>query len=289
MRPALLAALLCVLLGSVGAQAQSTPEASDPAVIAAANGALTGTFAVLRGVANGSVEAPSDALRVFGVGVAGGVGFYQAKRWIGEGREWRGVALAYGAASVVENAARGHHSLSHVRAGIGPLDVRLRTPLAEGEAAPTTVQLNAVGAAGLAVMPLLGYRPVFRHGTLSYESTEGPLLGNERRGGLAIARVFIVRDVASDSQQAAAYDHELIHFVQALQVGATTPYHTLSDLRGGPLRLGPLRVDVQFDWLYGALAAPLLALDYEHRPWETEAFTLVEEPLLETEPAFSTE
>ncbi len=287
-RSVLLLGLLLATAVAPAARAQDAapPEPTSEAKVAAFNVVLTGTFAVARSWIEGRLEAREDALRVFLYGAAGGYGFYHAKRLAGGDRLAAGMGLAYLSASVVENAAQGRHPLGYVRLGLGPADLRLRTPLARsgrsGDGARATVEVNAAGLAGLVVLPLLGYRPVLRGGLLHYRSPE-PLgrEGDYQRRGLALGRVALLGPQAPRG----VLRHEAVHVIQALQVGAVTPYYRLRTLwpaalhqPAGAAFRGDVRWDVQIDWLYGALMASSLLLDYSERWAEVEAYTLTQEP-----------
>ena len=79
-----------------------------------------------------------------------------------------------------------------MRLGTAPVDVRLRTPLARTEqGSPVTVEVNAVGAASLLVLPALGHRPAFRGGWLFFRS--GAAVGEERAGGTRAAGYAFAR------------------------------------------------------------------------------------------------
>ena len=245
------------------------------------NAALTGTFSVGRRWAEGRLRTWREVAETFVYGVAGGYGFYQAKRLIGNRRDEAGLGLAYLSASVVENTARGGHPLGHVRLGYGPVDLRLRTPLSNQaerrstETPPITVEVNALSALSLGVLPLFGLSPSFQGSSLYYESDE--LLGDGgmprlRRSGLAFNRTIVLGPLAGRPTRS----HETIHLVQSMQVGAVTPYYRASALWPGLDRsVGRLfQWDVQIDWLYSVLAPAALLIDYEHRWAEIEASSL---------------
>ena len=276
--------LVSLLALAAAASAQALPEdrkrpsqtsATKTAVI---NVGLTGTLALARGWLGGHVNNGREALHVFLSGAAGGYGFYQAKRLIGRRRTVPGLALAYTSASVVENASLGQHPLSHLRFGPGPFDLRVRTPFAQTHQPLATVQVNAFGTASAVLLPLLGYTPAFRSGTLHFKSDEvieqGPAYRIRAR---TIARTIVL----GPRLPSKAWRHELIHFTQALQVGATTPHHTLSSLRSAPPytldAAGRFAWDVQFDWLYGIIALASIPIDYDARWSEIEAYTLTAE------------
>lgn len=262
------------------AQDPELPDDTHPSRLVAANVLLTGTFTTLRALAEGELDGWRDGLRTFALGGLGGYGFYQSKRLVGDGHGTLGVAAAYASASLVENAGRGDHPLGYVRFGPGPVDLRLRTPLGDSEHPAAVVSFNAVSIVSLVLMPALGFDLTWRNGTIYYETYE-PLgrEGSLRRGGVTFNRTVAL----GPSTTPAATAHETIHLVQALQVGAITPFYTLARWQGRthrPFEFGPLRLgwNVQFDWLYAALASSSLLLDYADRPAEIEAYTLQPDP-----------
>ena len=287
-RPAwLLGSLSLLMLAAAGgpaARAQSAAEPEAPAVgavrLAAANAALTGVLAVGRRWTEGRLGSWDDALETFLCGAGGGYGFYQAKRLAGRGHAAGGLALAYASASVVENVSTGRHPLGYVRLGTAPVDVRLRTPLARTEQGPpVTVEVNAVGAASLLVLPALGHRPAFRGGWLFLRS--GAAVGEQRAGGTRAAGYAFGRAaVLLEGSGPAVRAHETIHVVQALQIGATTPYFRLGRVwpRAGRLLEAPfgapVALDLQLDWLYGAATLAWWPVDYRRRWPEVEAYSL---------------
>lgn len=276
---------LVVLLGlllapSLGrAQDHSAHRETGSTRLIAANVALTGILAVGRRWVEGGIEDEGDVLRTFLYGSAGGYGFYQSKRLIGRGHTRIGTGLAFLSASVVENAAMGRHPLGFVRVGPGPVDLRLRTPLARQEAKSPRVTLepNALSTLASFVYLVQGeYRPFFSGSLLGFRHTTSVNVAPIRgfADGYTLGRTILVSRVAS----ASTVRHETIHVVQALQLGATTPYYRLSALQPSWDRAifgSTVSWDVQLDWLYGASFSALLLADYEDRWTEIEAFSLV--------------
>lgn len=280
-----LVATLLLLAGGRPCVAQEAERPKAPAARAAAfNVGLTSAFALVRGLAEGHIESPRDALRVAVAGAVSGYGFYQSKRLIGRSHEAAGMALAYASASVTENTGQGRHPLSHLRLGPGPADLRLRTPWARADGPVLTVEINAGGAVAAVVLPLAGYRPAFRGGTLVFlKSTPLNDYMPTIHAGRALGRAILLYDEAPPF----AKRHELIHFAQALQVGAVTPYHTLSDVWprfGGARERRLVGWDVQIDWLYGALGGLSALVPYEQRWAGIEAFSLQSPPPKRSEP-----
>lgn len=276
--PRLLLVLALLLTGlTLPAQAQDHPEETSRAKIAAFNVALTGTFALGRCWVEGELESWQEAVEIFLYGGAGGYGFYQAKQLVGRGKPVAGLGLAQLSSSVVENAVQNRHPLSHLRFGPGPVDLRVRTPLARTtDSPPVTLEINALTTVfDLIHLVRSGRQPLFAGGTIGFRNTAAADLstaGSHRADGYAVGRSFVL----SRDAEPLTTRHELIHVIQVLQAGATTPYYRLSALRPGLNRsLGSfLAWDVQLDWLYGVLAPASLIIDYDQRWTEIEAHTL---------------
>ena len=278
---------LLVLLVAGPAAAQSRPGVVDePALsererIALANVGLTSLFTLARGVAEGRVRSVRDGLVVAGWGAVAGAGFYAAKDQVGRGRGALGVGLAFASASVAENAAVGGGVAGHVRVGFGPVDLRLRTPLATRPGPALGVEVDPLGAVALVAVPLSGGHPVVRGGVLTYahpalERTES---GGFYTPGMAVGRVVLTEDDPDNL----VVRHETIHLIQAVQASAVTPYGTLGRVwRGGrsTSRGGAVQWDIRTDWLYGAVGGldRLLADGPEDGWGEYEAYGLDSPP-----------
>ena len=273
---------LLVLLVAGPAAAQSRPGVVDePALsererIALANVGLTSLFTLARGVAEGRVRSVRDGLVVAGWGAVAGAGFYAAKDQVGRGRGALGVGLAFASASVAENAAVGGGVAGHVRVGFGPVDLRLRTPLATRPGPALGVEVDPLGAVALVVVPLSGGQPVVRGGVLMYDHPAlGPTDEGAYQAGSTLGRVIRTELDPVDI----IVRHETIHLFQVVQVGAVTPYGTLGSVwRGGRLtsRGGAVQWDVRVDWLtFGLGSVESLFTDSSLDGWiEDEAYAL---------------
>lgn len=264
--------LLIALLAAAPAQAQRHPEPVGRAELVAANVGITGLMALARGVATGNVKSVPDGLVVLGTGAAAGLGFYEAKRLIGQERQAVGTALAFASASVVENVASGEHPLGYVRFGPGPFDVRVRTPLATSAGPPVRLELDPFGAAGLFLPLFSTYEMRWCGVTLCYVTPANP--ANPEIWGHAVGRLLLL----SGDVGVMVETHELIHYVQALQVSAVTPY-------GSARALGLGRpdgsVDFRLDWLYSMLGLASSLQEYHERWSEIEAHSLHARPAQE--------
>lgn len=261
--------LLIALLAAAPAQAQRHPDPAGRAELVAANVGITGLMALARGVATGNVKSVPDGLVVLGTGAVAGFGFYEAKRLIGQERQATGTALAFASASVVENVASGEHPLGYVRFGPGPFDVRVRTPLARLGGPPVRLEIDPLASAGLFLPLFSTYEMGWCGVTLCYATPANP--GAPEIWGHAVGRLLLL----SGDVDVMVETHELIHYVQALQISAVTPYGTANALGlGGP----EWNVDLRLDWLYGLLGATSTFQDYHERWSEIEAHSLHARP-----------
>lgn len=279
-------AFLLLLLAAPAAAQVRTPAPPDPLLsdrerIALANVGLTSLFTVARGLAEGRVRSVGEAAEAAAWGAVAGAGFYAAKDQVGRGRGALGVGLAFASASLAENAAVGGGVAGHVRAGFGPLDLRVRTPLATRPGPALGVEVDPLGAVALVAVPLSGGRPVVRGGVLTYAH---PALERKESGvfytpGVAVGRVVVTEEDPRDL----VVRHETIHVLQAVQAGAVTPYGTLGSVWRGGRRVsrgGAVQWDVRTDWLYATLGGldKILADGPEDGWVEFEAYGLDSPP-----------
>ena len=278
---------LLVLVVAAPALAQSRPGVvGEPALsererIALANVGLTSLFTVARGVAEGRVRSVEDGLEAAAWGAVAGAGFYAAKDQVGRGRGALGVGLAFASASLAENAAAGGGVAGHVRVGFGPLDLRLRTPLATRPGPAVGVEVDPLGAVALVAVPLTGGRPVVRGGALMYDhpALDRTDSGDTHTPGTTIGRVVLTEE----DPDHLIVRHETIHLIQAVQTSAVTPYGTLGSVWRSSRHTTPggaVQWDVRADWLYATLGGldKLLADGPEDGWAEAEAYELDEPP-----------
>jgi hypothetical protein len=246
----------------------------------AANVGLTAALTLARGVLGGTVDDAGGGAAAVGWGAVAGLGFYLAKDAVGRGDEALGVGLAFASASLAENAGGGGGPLGHVRVGFGPLDLRLRTPLASDGAGPVlATELDPIGATALLAAPVAGGRPIVRGGALLYVYDDLGETRHYRRRGNTIGRVARVDATARDE----VVRHEIIHQIQAVQVSAVTPFGTVGAVWPDAVPTaagGDVRADLRLDWLYLTLGALNLVVadDPRDRPSEIEAYELDEPP-----------
>jgi hypothetical protein len=240
--------------------------AVDRGIVLSANAGITGVLALARGVASGNVRSVESGLVVFATGAVAGAGFYEAKRQIGLERIAMGTALAFASASVVENVASGEHPLGYLRVGPGPFDLRVRTPLARENGPLVRIEVDPIATVGSVGLPLAGYTAGFCGFTLCFRGGAQPF--DHYQNGLAVGRLIMVSTDASDI----VVTHEMIHYVQAVQMGAVTPFGTTGKL--GLVSQPDGYWDLRVDWLLGVTGLATLLVPYERRWTEVEAFTL---------------
>ncbi len=248
------------------------PRASLLAGNVVAGATLTGARALAEGL---------PARRLPGAlagGAAAGAAFYGAKALVGDGQTVAGFALAYAASSLAQNVAEGGHALSHVRLGLGPLDVRVATPFARGadgerDGPGVALEIEPVSVVAAVVLPLSGHRPRLCRAGLCWRSDDEVRIARDgrryRRVGRTAGRVVRVWPPFTGRTEA----HEGIHVIQGMQVEAATPRGTLRALAGWESD-ADLTVDLRVDWLTAVAGAAIPLVPY-HRLWtEREAVTL---------------
>ena len=260
--------------------ALETPEVRRRVAVANVGG--TAALVLGRGLVEGAVRDVGDGAAALGWGAASGAAFYASKALAGRGRPALGYGLAVVAASVAENAAGEAGPLSHLRLPVGPVDLRLRTPLARGAesgrgGADLAVELDPVALVATVAVPIAGGRPRLRRGVPVWAFDDlGGRPGYTRRGR-TVGRTVLIEDDAPPLVLA----HETIHRIQGMQVSAVTPYGTLGAILPGDVTAadGDVAFDVRAEWLYGVQVALWVALtDYLDRWPEVEARALDEPP-----------
>ena len=167
---------------------------------------------VFRGV-NGEIKDWSDVGASLGYGASAGYLFYKSRAMIGAGDESRGIATAYLAASITENTTQGRHPLSHLRYGVGPMEMKWATPFAT-TGSGLSFSLNAVDALGVVAMMASGEAGNFklRNGIFVGEDF-GAMDPNF--SGYTLNRSIVLRPEQANNQ--GLWHHEMIHTTQYLQ------------------------------------------------------------------------
>ena len=271
------------------AWAERVAAMETPAVrrrIAAVNVGGTAALVLGRGVVEGGVRDVGDGAAALAWGAASGAAFYGAKVAAGRGRPALGYGVAVLAASVAENAAGDAGALSHLRLPLGPVDLRLRTPLVRagrpsgvrGGVEDVAFELDPLALVATVAVPLSGGRPRLRRGVPVWAFADlGGRPGYVRRGR-TMGRTVLIEDDAPPAVLA----HETIHRIQGMQTAAVTPFGTLGAIVPGARATsagGLFAADVRAEWFYGVQVALWLSLtDYLGRWPEIEARALDEPP-----------
>lgn len=240
----------------------------------------TALLTVVTGYFKGDIHSWRDVSRYALSGAISGYGFYQAKEWIGQGDEDKGVALGYLSASLLENTTLGEHPLGFVRYGAGPIEFRLATPFAKNKRAWLTLDIDAVETA-YAIKNLYGSDSVgFRYGAM-YGITDQEINNGSTRTrarGVALGRsIKLHEDYAYLGSS--TWRHEAIHGIQALQfsslidAGRHYSYETL-DTKQDDTRL--FSVGLRGDLVYGAFTVGQSLVNYRDQWSEREAFGMTE-------------
>jgi hypothetical protein len=132
---------------------------------------------------------------------------------IGNGDESRGIATAYLASSISENTTDGRHPLSHLRYGIGPLEMQWATPFAAG-GQRLSFNLNAIDAIGMMSLMASGQAGNFklRNGIMTGEDFNSM---DADFSGYTLNRTVVLRPEHAGDQ--GLWHHEMIHTTQYLQ------------------------------------------------------------------------
>jgi hypothetical protein len=268
--------------GQHGSHAPFETHHISEARVAILNVGVTSVLAVTRGVITGEVRSFRDAGIHALYGGGGGLALFQAKRLIGQGHEFGGMTLAYGSTSVLRNVGSGIHPLGVFCAGPGPADVCIRTGLDATADFGVRVEVNALSSISSLVMLATGHHAEFSAGTLRFRSPE-PLGmdGGFVRTGYALGRTIVMGPDAGVE----TWRHELIHFVQSLQLASITPGYTareMIDLLAGNVRTRPRllnrRWDAQVDWVLLGFGAANSFIPYQRQWNEIEAYRLTTAP-----------
>jgi hypothetical protein len=167
---------------------------------------------IFRGV-NGEINNWSDVGESLGYGATAGYLFYKSREMIGDGDESRGIATAYLASSISENATHGRHPLSHLRYGVGPMEMQWATPFAAG-GNHLSFSFNAIDALGAVSLMASGQAGNFklRNGILTGDDF-GSM--DPDFSGYTLNRTVVLRPEQANDQ--GLWHHEMIHTTQYLQ------------------------------------------------------------------------
>ncbi len=229
---------------------------------------------LFRGV-NGEINDWSDVGASLGYGATAGYLFYKSREMIGNGDESRGIATAYLASSITENTTHGRHPLSHIRYGIGPMEMNWATPFAAG-GNRLSFNLNAVDAMGMVSMLASGQAGNFklRNGILTGDDY-GVI--DPEFSGFTLNRTIVMRPEYANDQ--GLWHHEMIHTTQYLQYSSfgSDSFDVVDwekvDMFGVRNRIASTGLDLSLrvEWFNSLMNAMDDRNDYEDRSRELEA------------------
>lgn len=199
----------------------------------------------------------SNAQDVFNTAFYGGLsgyGFYKAKEYIGDSRVQKGIATAYFSSSVAENVTNNENPIGYLRYGLGPAEIRARTPFAKTSGDWLSLDFEAIEIPRALITMIEGEDLSVRDGIIT---------GTTRRNcdeisGHARGRYILICEEALDDDL--VFQHEAVHVVQAIQLQSFGYRFDTGQNIGLRAGIGEL-----------AMVVPQLVQDYEDRWYEIEA------------------
>lgn len=206
-------------------------------------------------------------------GAVAGYGFYQARDWVGDDRIQQGIALSYLSASITENIQYGDHALSYLRYGLGPVGVRVSTPLAEDKPYNVAVEWDFVELGYFANALTEGQSFGIRDGIINgIASGEGGQLENHQ-GREANARAYgstvIMEPQVVDRDD--IWRHEAVHVTQAIQYGSLATRYSRHKIKQDPKSYSSTAWDFRIGYGVLFMDYALNRGDYTERWHEQEA------------------
>ena len=171
-------------------------------------------FTLLFRSVSGELHDLTDVGESLGYGATAGYLFFKSRQLIGAGDESRGIATSYLASSITENTTYGRHPLSHLRYGLGPMEIKWSTPWAVGGANQLSFNLNAIDALGMVSMVVSG-------GAGNFRLRNGIMTGDDygrvapEFSAYTLNRTIVMRPEYGKDQ--GLWHHEMIHTTQYLQ------------------------------------------------------------------------
>ena len=235
---------------------------------------------IFRGV-NGEIHNWGDVGESLTYGAGAGYLFHMSREMISAGDESRGMAAAYLASSITENTTQGRHPLSHLRYGVGPMEVRWATPFAGG-GQRLSFNLNAVDAAGMLSMMASGQAGNFslRNGIMVGEDWGAV---DPEFSAYTLNRTIVMRPEHANDQ--GLWHHEMIHTTQYLQYGSfgADSFDVVDweqiDRFGVRNRIEKTGIDMglRVEWFNSLMNSMDHQQDYENRGREIEAARMAQD------------
>ena len=212
-------------------------------------------------------KTPPKHARCLAAGAIGGAGFYQAKRMAGDGHITTAWLVANLTSSVVENTTAGEHPLARVGYSLGPLRLRVATPLDRARESILDIDVNAAEVGYFARAVLDADDAGFRDGMIGYE-TEAPDV--DEQGRAVHGYTWGVFPGVWRGARQEVWHHEAVHAVQALQLDSVEPPVLTLDRERRPVRVRHVRLGLlNVTDNVGAQLQP-----YEDRWVEIEAYRM---------------
>ncbi len=254
-------------------------------------------FSLLFRSFNKEVHDWSDVREALIYGGSAGYLFYKSRSLIGKGDESRGLATNFLASSITENVTLGQHPIASLRYGIGPIEIKWKTPFAtqdfsrsmfgshSGKNLPITFAVNAIDLVNLLSMGIQNDARNFklRNGVIT--ATDNSAIEDDY-SAYSIGRTVITKEEFVDDQE--LWHHELIHTTQYSQFssfGSTnlsmlnldqTPLNNFIETPKNPSRKQHL-FSLRVEWFNSLINRVDQNQPYENRWREVEAYALAQE------------
>ena len=211
--------LVLFLISIMAVPARAHDQASEGTVrIGNILGSAVSTL--VKGIIQGKVKNFGDAGKMFLYGGVAGYGFYTAKTMASKGNITSGVMLANLSASISENVSWGENPLAYIGYSLGPVRVKVATPLAKNPAGIVNVNVSAKEIINLAYSLSKADKVSFKYGLLTFEASEkldGIALGWTK--GIFPTTLFGTYDYV--------LNHEMVHVIQSIQLSSVSLYEPL--------------------------------------------------------------
>ena len=254
-------------------------------------------FSLLFRSLNNEVHEWNDVGEALTYGGSAGYLFYKSRALIGKGDESRGLAINFLASSITENVTLGQHPISNLRYGIGPFEIKWKTPFATKEFSlnmfssysekdsPITFAVNTIDLLNLLSMGLRKDAGNFKLRNGVVTATDRGAIEDEY-SAYSIGRTVISKEEFEGDQE--LWHHELIHTTQYSQFssfGSTslsmlnldqTPLNNFIDTPNLSPKKQPL-LSLRVEWFNSLINQIDQNQPYESRWREIEAYALAQE------------
>jgi hypothetical protein len=246
-------------------------RAADRQKIAALNVVTTSAVTYLGCVVHAKLtRTPPKHARCLAVGAIGGAGFYQAKKFAGDGHITTAWLLANLTSSVVENTTAGEHPLARIGYTFGPLRLRVATPLDRVRESYLDVDVNAAEVGYLTRAFTDADDVDIRDGMIWYE-TDDPAV--DEAGRVVHGYTWGLFPGVWSGARKDVWNHEAVHSIQSMQLDSVEPPALTLDRERRHVRVRHLR----FGALNVAENLSSQLLPYDERWAEIEAYRFAQD------------